>query len=255
MQSWTTHLRVCNKTFLSIPPSPPSGTTGCNSDCLSVTREVKTSISTHIKWYKGPATHVTYCLLQRAHSFFSPHCCNNYKLLWPIKQAYNSCSDLSPLRLVGKKNEKLLRSLICPSSFLPLNNYSVNIWNQPHWWPVWWSIITTLTCTCADIIALLSPFPSFSSSQERPTYTEERRRLWYSRGQVELLVRWNRCDLHTGHSWQHSDPEEAISHLPPFNICPRAVASWPSPRCHVTWSPPWHVPFPVLAHHLLQFPF
>lgn len=220
-----TNLRVCNKTFLSITPSPPSGTTGCNSDCLSVTREVKTSISTHIKWYKGPATHVTDCLLHRSHSFF-PHCCDNYKLLWPIKQAYNSCSDLYPLRLVGKKNEKLLSSLICPSSFLPLNNYCiVNIWNQPHWWPVWWSInlITTLTCTSADIITLLSPFPpSRPHRSSRPTLRKGRR-LWYSRAQVELLVRWNRCDLHTGHSWQQSDPEEAISHLPPFNICPRAV--------------------------------
>lgn len=214
-----TNLRVCNKTFLSITPSPPSGTTGCNSDCLSVTREVKTSISTHIKWYKGPATHVTYCLLHRSHSFFPS--CDNYKLLWPIKQAYNSCSDLYPLRLVGKKNEKLLSSLICPSSFLPLNNYCiVNIWNQPHWWPVWWSInlITTLTCTSADIITLLSPFPPFSSSQEQPTYTEERKEVVvqsspsWAPGQVkqmwstyrpQLTAQWPRGGHFTSPTLQH----------------------------------------------------
>lgn len=56
VQAWVTHLKVCNKPFLSGTPSPPSGATGCGSDCLSVTREVKTSISTHIKWYKGPST-------------------------------------------------------------------------------------------------------------------------------------------------------------------------------------------------------
>lgn len=34
--------------------SPPSGTTGCSRDCLPLTNEVKTSISTHISCYKGP---------------------------------------------------------------------------------------------------------------------------------------------------------------------------------------------------------
>lgn len=34
--------------------SPPSGTTGCSGDCLPLTNEVRTSISTHISRYKEP---------------------------------------------------------------------------------------------------------------------------------------------------------------------------------------------------------
>lgn len=34
--------------------SPPLGTTGCSGDCLPLTNEVRTSISTHISRYKRP---------------------------------------------------------------------------------------------------------------------------------------------------------------------------------------------------------
>lgn len=82
----------------------------------------------------------------------------------------------------------------------------------------------------------VAPLPLLPS--ERPTYAEDTKGAEFhsrpSRALVQVLHGWNRCDLHSGHSWQHSDSEEAISHPTPFKSCPRAVCSRPNPPCRVT---------------------
>lgn len=93
-------------------------------------------------------------------------------------------------------------------------------------------------------------------SQERPTYAEDRKAAEFhlrpSGALVQVLHGWNRCDLHTGHSWQHSDSEEAISRPVPFKSCPRAVRSQPNPPCRV---PDIRYPFLATDLHLSLFPF
>lgn len=53
-------------------PWPPKGTTGQSRQCLRLTTQIKTSISTCINWYNEQATVVTYWLLHGSHFHFFP---------------------------------------------------------------------------------------------------------------------------------------------------------------------------------------
>lgn len=153
-----------------------------------------------------------YCMGHVPFSFL-PRCSDNYKLLWPIKQAYNSCSHLQPSRSVGKEKWKapeFYSNSPCNLTNLPgrcfllLINNSVNTWIQPD-------LVYHPPPECRSVTP-----PPFSSSQERPTYGEEG-------GQVELSFRC--CKAETDVIYIPATVDSTVTQRRPFHVpCPSKAA-------------------------------
>lgn len=159
--------------------------------------------------------------------------------------------------------KKLLSSLICQccAFFLASTTLSIREF-KPLWWSAWCRVPFPPTPPTPPPSGrrlgrfAAPPSPPSSLSQERPTYAEDRKAAEFhsrpSGALVQVLHGWNRCDLHTGHSWQHSDSEEAISRPVTFKSCPRAVRSQPNPPCCI---PDTRYPFLATDLRLSLFPF